>query len=232
MKRKKLSSYKKRRARRHDLRMKRSEERKSGNPSAISTDNPGLCTLIVGDDDIMLYTVLTYLKNAELARCSQVCKRFSKVAKQCMDPAADGGRAFLYACAYNSLPAVEFLLQDGRVDPSAFDSYVLRWACLNGHIEVVCHLLQDERIDPAIMDNKAIQIASENGHHELVRLLLRDSRVDPSARDNEAIRKASEKGHNEVARLLLQDSRVDPSAQNNAAIRQRAPVAITILSVC
>lgn len=203
------SLMKRQRGRRLKHREERHNSRRKLNVEAWNTDDAGeLSVLVAGDDDNMLHTALSFLRNAELALCSLTNRRFHRVAKRCMDLLADGDMAFLRACTYNNLPAVLYLLQNTRTDPSAMDNYTLRWACLRGHIEVVRHLLQDECVDPAAMDNASIRIACKNGHYEIVCLLLQDERVDPSANRTYALDSAISSGWHNIVDALLQDRRV------------------------
>lgn len=52
-----------------------------------------------------------------------------------------------------SLPVVNKLLADSRVNPADFDNHAIRSASEFGIVDIVARLLQDERINPATCDN-------------------------------------------------------------------------------
>jgi len=119
----------------------------------------------------------------------------------------------LHAVAFNNIPALRLLLEDGRFDPNEYDSHgefcPLTHAAMHS-MEMVRILAGDPRVNIHALNTHGqniITIAALNGQTDTVKFLLdEDKRVDPWELDNKgftALHGAVLQGHTTTAKLLL-----------------------------
>lgn len=138
-------------------------------------------------------------------------------------PRIVGTPALTQAARQGHTRAVEFLLENSRVNPNLRNMIghtALMLAAFNGHAETVSTLINNSRINLNLRNpsgNSALMLAALWGRTEVVRALLVDQRVEPNLTNregNNALMLATHHGHAGVVEVLIADQRVDLNLRN------------------
>jgi len=104
-------------------------------------------------------------------------RRFNAVGKICFDPSVFANRAIRWACKYEKIQVVQYLLKDPRVNPSVQDNSLLINAIQKDNLPIVQELLKHPMIDPSKHDCLAVKIACDKLHVQIIAALLEHPKI-------------------------------------------------------